>query len=213
MQQRRSGWSDAWLVVDPLAGMVQEIRSGDRDDRGQDETARKRGVSLGRSHRPRVRPRMSWPKRTMSGAAATRLRMGMGLGRRRRRKPELIRRRSVRPLMCWGSAQGRRQGRGWRRLGRGSSVRWVTRSTLVGRSARDGGATIGSVLPSPPSMWNRRSCTPRRGAGPCQRKRRRWRRSVGLGTVVRGADVGGGGQQPLSSEVTASCSPSTGEAR
>lgn len=48
MQQRRSGWSDAWLVVDPLAETVQEIRFGDREDRGQDETARKRGVSLGR---------------------------------------------------------------------------------------------------------------------------------------------------------------------
>lgn len=42
--------------------------------------------------------------------------------------------------MCWGSAQGRRQGRGWRRLGRGWSVDRVTRSTLVGWSARDGGA-------------------------------------------------------------------------
>ncbi len=43
MQQRRSGWSDAWLVVDPLAETVQEIRSGDRDDRGQDENGEEAG--------------------------------------------------------------------------------------------------------------------------------------------------------------------------
>ncbi len=43
MQQRRSGWSDAWLVVDPLAETVQEIRFGDRDDRGQDENGEEAG--------------------------------------------------------------------------------------------------------------------------------------------------------------------------